>query len=179
MERNSRIDFIKGILIIFVIVGHVLYGPLMGNFARYMIYSFHIPLFLGLNGLLLNKDRLVNEKFIKIFSFYFFRLILPWIIAWSCYAIIDIIINGFTPSFVYISRFIFPTYHLWYVPALIVYIFFTWLLLIMETRGSMLLVISILLVIIVEVYSNFFFVYSVDLTSEIIKNILAKYKHQY
>ena len=50
-ERNSRIDFLKGVIIILVIIGHILPGSLDVNILRYVIYSFHIPLFFGLNGI--------------------------------------------------------------------------------------------------------------------------------
>lgn len=42
-KPNRSIDFMKGILTIFVVIGHSLSGNLREVFPRYMIYSFHIP----------------------------------------------------------------------------------------------------------------------------------------
>ena len=45
-KRNSRIDFIKGILICLVIIGHY-YAP---SVIRYAIWSFHMPMFVIISG---------------------------------------------------------------------------------------------------------------------------------
>ena len=52
--RNKNIDLIKGILVLLVIIGHVLKGSLSENLARYIIYSFHMPLFIAIAGYLFN-----------------------------------------------------------------------------------------------------------------------------
>lgn len=60
-QRNvyyPGIDALKGILILLVIAGHFLEGRISENPLRYIIYSFHMPLFLVLSGFLLNRERL-------------------------------------------------------------------------------------------------------------------------
>lgn len=47
-KHYTGIDFIKGCLILFVIAGHILQGSLSENPARYMIYGFHMPLFVAI-----------------------------------------------------------------------------------------------------------------------------------
>jgi peptidoglycan/LPS O-acetylase OafA/YrhL len=46
------IDSLKGILVVLVFVGHFLPGLVTDNLVRYAIYSFHMPLFLGISGFL-------------------------------------------------------------------------------------------------------------------------------
>ena len=46
----NTIDFIKGLLIILVFWGHLIVGEQRTTFLRYVIYSFHMPLFFVLSG---------------------------------------------------------------------------------------------------------------------------------
>lgn len=60
--RQDRIDVLKGILILLVVIGHILPGTLQENFARYFIYSFHMPVFFAVSGYLVSIDRLRESK---------------------------------------------------------------------------------------------------------------------
>lgn len=52
IERDQSLDIAKGILIIMMITGHVfLEGPL-----RHLIYTFHMPAFLIITGILTAKS---------------------------------------------------------------------------------------------------------------------------
>jgi len=55
--RNPNIDFVKGLLIVFVVIGHILRGSLSDDLLRYIIYLFHMPLFIGLSGFLFNPAK--------------------------------------------------------------------------------------------------------------------------
>ncbi|WP_347299688.1 acyltransferase family protein, partial [Clostridium perfringens] len=48
-ERNLSFDFLKGFLILLVIVGHLLPGSADVG-LRGAVYFFHMPLFLGVTG---------------------------------------------------------------------------------------------------------------------------------
>ncbi|MGP3155807.1 acyltransferase family protein [Serratia marcescens] len=48
-ERSLSFDFLKGLLILLVIVGHLLPGSADVG-LRGAIYYFHMPLFLGVTG---------------------------------------------------------------------------------------------------------------------------------
>ncbi len=58
MERDQTIDYLKGLLIILVTTGHVLQFVILPHGAQWSdpffqaIYSFHMPLFMGLSGYL-------------------------------------------------------------------------------------------------------------------------------
>ena len=58
---NNSIDFFKGTLIISVFLGHLIIGNINDTFVRYFIYSFHMPLFIGISGYLFNYDFLKNS----------------------------------------------------------------------------------------------------------------------
>lgn len=61
-KRHDFIDVAKGIGILFVIFAHVNYTPSLLT----IVYSFHMPLFFILSGMLFNPDRYSNFKaFIK------------------------------------------------------------------------------------------------------------------
>ena len=68
MKRDLRIDTIKGILIVCVVLGHVI-----GNFdASYLsqrvydfIYMFHMPLFIFISGIFTHK-RIHSLDFSKV-----------------------------------------------------------------------------------------------------------------
>lgn len=65
MERNKSIDGLKYLLIILVIVGHFIepsrYNNIISCHTYSFIYSFHMPLFIMLNGYLYRKRQLKEE----------------------------------------------------------------------------------------------------------------------
>jgi len=79
--RNRNIDGLKGFLIVMVILGHILQGKVLDNFGRYVIYSFHMPLFVGLSGYLLNIDSIRSLSIGQFFGKYGLRVLLPWAVA--------------------------------------------------------------------------------------------------
>jgi peptidoglycan/LPS O-acetylase OafA/YrhL len=56
LTRNDSIDILRGWLIVFVIIGHLVLGSVHDNVIRYSIYAFHMPLFIGLSGYLINPE---------------------------------------------------------------------------------------------------------------------------
>ena len=74
-KRNYAIDYAKTIAIYLVIAGHLLEissGPY--NF----IYSFHMPLFFFLSGILFNVNYRINERVAISFN----KLLVPYL--WFC-----------------------------------------------------------------------------------------------
>lgn len=70
-QRIAWIDILKGIGIIFVVLGHVIYNDMIFNW----IYSFHMPLFFFAGGYLYKKDtnivQNIKHKFRSIMIPYF------------------------------------------------------------------------------------------------------------
>jgi len=132
--RNYNIDLIKGILIILVIIGHVIPVGVSVVFSRYIIYSFHMPLFIGIAGYLLDMSKFQNMTFRNLFDKYWKRVTIPWIIAVNFYFIINKSYlhadSGYLSHIkTYIMAYIYPYYHLWFVLGFLSYIFITWIIL--------------------------------------------------
>ena len=125
MVRNTSIDALKGLLIICVIIGHALYGSLNDNILRYVIYTFHMPVFLFMSGYLFNYNKISTLTIRQLFQKYWNRMLLPWIIALLVYSVV-LTATNFTPLAL-IKRMAHPYYHLWYVPTLFTFIILTWL----------------------------------------------------
>lgn len=67
IQRNNTIDIIKGFLIVCVILGHVLLGSIDDNIFRYIIYSFHMPLFMFMSGYMISVSKISQMTFPDIF----------------------------------------------------------------------------------------------------------------
>lgn len=120
MSRNESIDVIKGILVIFVIIGHILLGSLDDNGLRYFIYSFHMPAFFFISGYLLNLEKISTSPPTTLFASYWKRMLFQWGIALIVYALL--ISYSELSLRVFLSKILYPYYHLWYVPTFFVFI---------------------------------------------------------
>lgn len=131
-ETNLRIkdiDLLKGLLIILVILGHIIQGKLSESIWRNLIYSFHMPLFIGITGYLFNIVTISRLSLIGIFNKYFFRLILPWSIAAATYYIVRGILGTNSFSLLTLKNsLLYPFYHLWFIPGFLSWIVLTWIL---------------------------------------------------
>ncbi|HBS5605132.1 TPA: acyltransferase family protein, partial [Klebsiella quasipneumoniae subsp. quasipneumoniae] len=111
---------------ILVITGHILPGN-ANEGVRGIIYYFHMPLFLAVTGYFI-KDKNLKQTFKSLFTKYNTRLLTPYAIAFLAY----------TCSYFYLSigiskihikhivgAIIYPFYHLWYIPAILLFISYT------------------------------------------------------
>jgi fucose 4-O-acetylase-like acetyltransferase len=73
-ERINWIDVARGIGVLLVIYGH----GLAATPLRYIIYSFHMPLFFFLSGLIFHKRK--NEKYLVILKKDLKRILIPYFI---------------------------------------------------------------------------------------------------
>tara|TARA_Y100000385_G_C13009291_1_gene600917 strand:- start:182 stop:1141 length:960 start_codon:yes stop_codon:yes gene_type:complete len=127
--RFKNIDLLKGLLIIIVILGHVLQGTLNESIWRTIIYSFHMPLFIGISGFLFNLEKTITYNLIELIKKYFLRIILPWTFAVLVYFLLSIIQNGSSNTLIeLIKAFISPFYHLWFIPGFLSWVILTWIL---------------------------------------------------
>jgi len=106
----------KGILIILVITGHLLPADRHASLLRWMIYSIHMPLFAAVSGYLFPWNEIKHLPTTTIFSRYWRRPILPWLIALVVYSTI----NHTSP--------LHPFFHLWFIPAYLLWAFLSWML---------------------------------------------------
>lgn len=126
---NTRIDYIdilKGIGILFVIIGHMYTAPE----CRVYVYSFHLPLFFIISGALLNetKYKAFKDFFISRFKSLFFPFMVFYVILWLGWFFVERPMRSIDVSPVETAfgliwasdswRWIFPGGLLWFVPAL-------------------------------------------------------------
>lgn len=121
LQRNIIFDQLKGILIILVIIGHVALDDVPNNVVRTYLYFFHMPLFLAITGYFI-RPSLFNLSSKNILLKYKDRLLLPYLLAFAFYTLLQLInVQHFKQV---IALFLYPYYHLWYIPAVIFYIFY-------------------------------------------------------
>ena len=62
-QRIDSLDFVRGICIIYMIMGHIAYKPIIDHY----IHAFHMPLFFVVSGFfLINTNMTIKEYFIKM-----------------------------------------------------------------------------------------------------------------
>ena len=115
-ERNRSIDTLKGLLIFTVVLGHVLLGTLDENPLRYLIYSFHMPIFFFISGYLLNSGNMKQIPIRDIVKKYWHRMLKPWCVAWMVYTLYAMHDNFSLSSLLH--NMYSPYYHLWFIPSL-------------------------------------------------------------
>lgn len=91
LERLDTIDIAKGIGILFVVFAHVNYTPEL----LVLIYSFHMPLFFIISGMMFQK-----EKY-KTFTAFFKRKVQTLIVPYIIFSVCSI-------GYAYVSEQIFP-----------------------------------------------------------------------
>ena len=140
--RLRNIDLLKGLLIFLVVVGHITLGDPSENLFRYTIYSFHMPLFIGISGFLFNVDKIRALSFSEVINKYLFRMLIPWAIAMTVYNFIPHFEDRYSlPSIL----FFIPFYHLWFVAAYLAWILGVWSLLRLNLSLKTVVVIGALL----------------------------------
>lgn len=116
-QYNESVDFLKGILITLVVIGHVI----ADSIPRYIIYSFHLPLFFFLSGYLIKYN-----DFGKEFAKKAKRLIVPYLTASLIYFLWK---GGYNGEVKDLFRFIvFPYLHLWFIYSLFLHYLFIYFL---------------------------------------------------
>ena len=127
MKRDIRIDFLKGIMIYLVVLGHI------GGYSpdiRKLIYSFHMPVFVFLSGWLTSFNRTRGEQdkwFRNTFIIYAAaqagHILMSFVIAG-----VSGIMHGTQPDVSFLSwrLLIVPEPILWYLVSLIIWRFIAW-----------------------------------------------------
>lgn len=110
---NLTADCVKGILILLVVVGHII----PDSTIRYLIYSFHMPVFLAIFGYFISKEVLsTKNKFTKKIC----RLLVPYVCASLIYFVFwnfsSLSIKGF------LKALIVPGFHLWFLSAAFIHL---------------------------------------------------------
>jgi len=149
--RYPNIDLLKGILIVLVIIGHILLGSTEQSLSRYIIYCFHIPLFIGISGYLFNYEKMGSLSVMGFIKKFLFRILLPWAIAVIVYKFIisfNTIIKTGDIGIVFLA-FRLPYNHLWFIAAYFTWVLFTWIAARLKTPLPVLLIIAAVFVFII------------------------------
>jgi fucose 4-O-acetylase-like acetyltransferase len=122
-SRLDGIDFLRGLLILLVILGHlILYVGPAEKALYYAIYSFHMALFLALSGYMLNREKLRSARLRDLADRYGRRLLLPWAATFALIYLINhtVMPDAHVPRFKeFLSDLLYPWFHLWFIPALV------------------------------------------------------------
>jgi peptidoglycan/LPS O-acetylase OafA/YrhL len=102
-----------------------------------------MPVFVGISGVLFNIKYINEINVQQLFKKYAFRLLLPWALAVTFYYFFTL--YQFSETFSvssFIRAFVFPYYHLWFIPAFLSWVVFTWGLKKLKVSNDKLLAIS-------------------------------------
>ena len=111
MNRDVRFDIMRGVGILLMLLGHVL----SNDFAYRWIYSFHMPMFFLLSGLLSHNTALFNEKGIRYIANYSKRILLPFVVTIGAIMLLQIGVCIMQCNTIHVGHVMGP---LWFLPAL-------------------------------------------------------------
>lgn len=130
-NRIDWIDLAKGIAIVCVVIGHVvasyhetgLYeNNTWWNFSHQYVYSFHMPLFMILSGILFSMSKKNSNKKTQVFQ----KLVnygIPYVIFSTLWIFTKVILSSMTNNTVSIKELlwigIYPVSFMWYLYALL------------------------------------------------------------
>lgn len=124
--RLTGPDHLKAILLVLVIFGHTFEDRVSENVVKYVVYGFHMPMFLVLSGYLLNARRLATETLPQVARRYWSRMLWQWL---AVSVVFEVFMGGFRGSSTVESAWLAvaePRYHLWYVPVLMAAVVAIW-----------------------------------------------------
>lgn len=115
-QRDYFYDFVKGLLIIFVVLGHSIQlltdtGGWSDNFLFQIIYTFHMPLFIFISGYFAESSK--NKEIKLVIENKFKRLLIPLILYSSVLFIIYMVCYENRGSFLNSAYICYKTY--WYL----------------------------------------------------------------
>lgn len=126
MVRNNKMDNIKGLLIVFVVFGHMLelnqgYGE--NKLWYFIIYSFHIPLFAYITGYFahVNWGKLLKNT------------VYPYLVFQTAYVLFDFLVLHKELSVSYLT----PNWLMWYLFAVAAWNVLLWVVCRFTDRGKL------------------------------------------
>lgn len=114
-QRNYAIDWLKGALMLLVMLGHLSGTGVNYSPFKWTLYGFHMPMFMALSGYMLNIEKLRSDSFGALFGRYWARMILPWLVVFI--VALPLVVSHITPAAA-LQYALKPWNHLWFVPVL-------------------------------------------------------------
>ena len=80
--RIKELDYLKGVMIILVITFHLVYFEHLYPYAKQVVYTFHMPVFLVISGYLMNISKKWGAFMLTIVG-----LVIPYLVMESSYTV--------------------------------------------------------------------------------------------
>lgn len=119
-HREEGIDFVKGVLIVLMIIFHLVYVADSFPYAKKVVYAFHMPGFLIISGYLMNVEKTASA-FLRTLK----RFVVPYLIIESAYILMASVlpirehIHQLTPALFAEKLFLHPLGPYWYLHTLV------------------------------------------------------------
>lgn len=124
-DRLLELDFLKGVMMILVVMFHLVILDVTYPTLRAAVYTFHVPIFMLISGYLSRVD-----KTLKVFRKGLFKLLLPYVIFETIYILMLYFggtfmhstnsVDSFTFNGVLLRLAAYPLGAYWYLHALII-----------------------------------------------------------
>ena len=118
--RIKELDFLKGVMIILVITFHLVYFEHLYPYAKQVVYTFHMPVFLVISGYLMNVNKNWKDFLLSVAG-----LAIPYIIMESGYIVMASLlpinehIDQLTIGILFSKLLLHPLGPYWYLHSLI------------------------------------------------------------
>ena len=80
--RIKELDYLKGVMIVLVITFHLVYFEHLYPYAKQVVYTFHMPVFLIISGYLMNISKTWKDFLLTIVG-----LAVPYLVMESGYVV--------------------------------------------------------------------------------------------
>ncbi|MFD2793228.1 acyltransferase family protein [Promicromonospora vindobonensis] len=111
-------DQLKGILLVLVIFGHTFWQGVGDSWTKWMIYGFHMPMFLFLSGYMISMARFGTRPWGDLLRHYWKRMLAAWLVVSVLWLALEEP-DAFTDVQSFVEVLLLrPAFHLWYVPML-------------------------------------------------------------
>ncbi|MDU1889527.1 MAG: acyltransferase family protein [Dysgonomonas sp.] len=125
-QRNLYADFLKGILIISVVIGHCIqylqcendFSLFWNHFLFKTIYTFHMPLFMGISGYFAYFS--IAKHSIKSYAISRIKYLLLPLVAWCLISVLITGLNTEMSAAAFLGKFVYAVDHYyWFIWAII------------------------------------------------------------
>lgn len=120
-KHIDELDFLKCVMIVLMVSFHLVYFSELHPYAKQVVYTFHMPVFLIISGYLMNVGKPIGEFLQKMWW-----LALPYLVMESGYIVMASMlpirehIDQLTPALFFDKLFLHPLGPYWYLQVMVV-----------------------------------------------------------
>jgi hypothetical protein len=104
---------------VLVMLGHLSGAGVEDSFFKWVLYGFHMPMFMALSGYLVPVERLRDDGLRATLGRYWWRMILPWVVL---FVVAQPMVGDWRHGAGWVNGLVHPWNHLWFVPVLTAFI---------------------------------------------------------